>query len=137
MCMAAGCTAFLTKPIKQEVLLQAIKEHSIAASPSLQEESGLVRPLAKSKISNRIPDYLKNCRQSVIEIQDALDRVDFETVTILGHNMSGSGGMFGFQAITDIGAALQLAAERADTDASRKWVSELSSYLQSVETISD
>ena len=27
-CMAAGCTAFLTKPIKQEVLLQTIKDHS-------------------------------------------------------------------------------------------------------------
>ena len=50
--------------------------------------------------------------------------------------MSGSGGMFGFQAITDIGAALQLAAENADTDASRKLAGELSSYLQGVETIS-
>ena len=29
MCLAAGCTAFLTKPIKQEVLLQAIREHSM------------------------------------------------------------------------------------------------------------
>jgi DNA-binding response OmpR family regulator len=35
----AGCTAFLTKPIKQEVLLQAIKEHSIVAPPSSKEES--------------------------------------------------------------------------------------------------
>ena len=33
-CMAAGCTAFLTKPIKQEVLLQAIKDRSMVA-PSL------------------------------------------------------------------------------------------------------
>ena len=32
MCLAAGCTAFLTKPIKQEVLLQAIREHSIASA---------------------------------------------------------------------------------------------------------
>ena len=40
MCLAAGCTAFLTKPIKQEVLLQAIREHSTAASPSSQEEGG-------------------------------------------------------------------------------------------------
>src|SRR4029077_4826299 len=31
MCLAAGCTAYLSKPIKQEVLLQAIKEHSIVA----------------------------------------------------------------------------------------------------------
>ena len=95
-----------------------------------------VLAVVKANISDRIPAYLQNCRQNVIDIEDALDRVDFETVTILGHNMSGSGGMFGFQAITDIGAALQQAAESADTDASRKWVGELSSYLQSVETIS-
>jgi hypothetical protein len=51
--------------------------------------------------------------------------------------MSGSGGAFGFQAITDIGVALQQAAESGDTDASRKWVGELSSYLDRIETISD
>jgi hypothetical protein len=57
------------------------------------------------------------------------DRVDFETVKFLGHQMRGSGSAFGFQAITDIGAAIRQAAESADTDASRKWVGELSSYL--------
>jgi PAS domain S-box-containing protein len=30
-CLEAGCTAFLSKPIKQEVLLQTIKEHSMIA----------------------------------------------------------------------------------------------------------
>jgi HPt (histidine-containing phosphotransfer) domain-containing protein len=68
---------------------------------------------------------------------DALDRVDFETVKFLGHQMRGSGGAYGFDAITDIGAALQQAAESADTDASRKWVGELSNYLDRVESISD
>jgi HPt (histidine-containing phosphotransfer) domain-containing protein len=68
---------------------------------------------------------------------DALDRGDFETVEFLGHGMRGAGGMFGFQAITDIGAALEQAAESADADASRKWVDELSRYLDRVEVISD
>jgi len=140
MCLAAGCTAFLTKPIKQEVLLQAIKENSIVAPPSSKEESSrmdtiLVR--ANPKFADRIPAYLKNCRQNGIAMLDALDRVDFETVKFLGHQMRGSGGAYGFQAITDIGAALQQAAESADTDASRKWVGELSNYLDRVETISD
>jgi len=36
-CLAAGCTAFLTKPIKQDVLLQAIKEHSLPAPLDLVE----------------------------------------------------------------------------------------------------
>ena len=140
MCLAAGCTAFLTKPIKQEVLLQAIKDRSIGAPPSSKEESSrmdtiLVR--ANPKFADRIPAYLQNCRQNGIAMLDALDRVDFETVTSLGHQMRGSGAMFGFQAITNIGGALQQAAESADTDASRKWVGELSSYLDRVEIISD
>jgi HPt (histidine-containing phosphotransfer) domain-containing protein len=91
----------------------------------------------KSKSADRIPAYLQNCKQNVIVMRDALDRVDFETVTSLGHQMRGSGAMFGFQAITDIGAALQQAAESADTDGSRKWVDELSNYLDGAKTISN
>jgi HPt (histidine-containing phosphotransfer) domain-containing protein len=134
-CLAAGCTAFLTKPIKQEVLLQAIKEHSSVAPPAAKAESGqkgTVPVPAAHRFADRIPAYLQNLRQNVITMLDALDRVDFETVSILGHNMRGSGGAYGFQAITDIGAGLEQAAESADTDASRKWVGELSSYLERV-----
>jgi CheY-like chemotaxis protein len=139
-CMAAGCTAYLTKPIKQDVLLQAIKEHSIVAPPSSGEESSRKETAfsdTKLQFADRIPVFLQNCRQNVIAMLDALDRGDFGTVEFLGHGMRGAGGMFGFQAITDIGAALEQAAESADTDASRKWMVELSQYLDRVEIISD
>jgi PAS domain S-box-containing protein len=140
MCLAAGCTAFLTKPIKQEVLLQAIKERSIVATPSSKGQSSrmdtiLVR--AEPKFADLIPVFLQNCRKNVIAMLDALDRGDFETVETLGHGMRGAGGSYGFQAITDIGAALEQAADSADTDTSRKWVGELSRYLDRVEIIFD
>ena len=96
----------------------------------------LIRLRVKSKSANRIPAYLQNCRQNVIAMLDALDRGDFETVESLGHGMKGAGGSFGFDAITDIGAALEQAAASADTDTSRKWVGELSSYLDRVELVS-
>jgi CheY-like chemotaxis protein/HPt (histidine-containing phosphotransfer) domain-containing protein len=139
-CMAAGCTAYLTKPIKQEVLLQAIKELALVAPPSSQEESSrkdaiLVR--ANPKFADLIPGFLQNRRQDVIAMLDALDRGNFEIVESLGHGMKGAGNSYGFQAITDIGAALEQTAESADTDASRKWVGELSRYLDRVEIISD
>ncbi len=137
-CLAAGCTAFLTKPIKQEVLLQAIREHSIVAPPPSKEESSQPAQIlrrANPKFANRIPAYLQNCRQNAILMLDALDRGDFGTVTGLGHQMSGSGGMFGFPAITDIGVALEQAGESADTDASRMWVRKLSSYLDGIEVV--
>src|ERR1700676_3885253 len=135
-CLAAGCTAFLTKPIKQEVLLHAIKEHSLAALTSPGEVGNRIDPIllrAVPKFADRIPAYLQNCRQNVVVMLDALDRVDFETVTSLGHQMRGSGGSYGFQAITDISAALQEAAESADANVSRKCVGELSNYLDGID----
>jgi len=137
-CIAAGCTAYLTKPIKQEVLLQAIMELAVVAPPSSQEESSrkdtiLVR--ANPKFADLIPGFLQNRRQDVSAMLDALDRGDFETVESLGHGMKGAGRSYGFQAITDIGAALERAAESVDNDASRKWVGELSRYLDRVEVV--
>jgi len=51
--------------------------------------------------------------------------------------MKGAGGMWGFQGITDIGAALEQAAESADNEGSRKWVGELTRYLDRVEIVYD
>ena len=139
-CLAAGCTAFLTKPIKQDALLQAIKEHSIAVQPLSNEESSRKVPLLKranSIIADLTPEFLQNRRQDVITMLGALDRGDFETVASLGHGMKGAGGSYGFQTITDIGAALEQAAKSADNDTSRKWVAELSNYLDRVEIVYD
>jgi PAS domain S-box-containing protein len=139
MCLAAGCTAFLTKPIKQEVLLRAIKERFLIAPLIVKEKNGRIDAVVarmNNKFAERIPAYLQNCRQNAHLMLAALDVVDFETVTFLGHQMSGSGGMFGFQEITDIGAAVEQAARGADTDAARKCVNELVSCLDRVASIS-
>ena len=92
---------------------------------------------AEPKFADLIPVFLQNCRQNVIAMLDALDRGDFETVGSLGHGMKGAGGSWGFQGITDIGTALERAAESADNEGSRKWVDELSRYLDRVEIIFD
>ena len=138
-CMAAGCTAYLTKPIKQEALLQAIKDCSPIA-PSAESESGRKPPIlvrANPKFADLIPGFLEHRRLNVIVMQDALDRGDFETVAMLGHGMRGAGGSYGFPAITDIGAALEQAAASVDNAVSRKWIAELSSYLDRVEVTFD
>ena len=130
-CLAAGCTAYLTKPIKQDVLLQAIKDHSkVKASPlpsAGAPEPGVSR--AAQRLAEQTPAYLENCRLNVIAMLAALDCGDFQAVTILGHNLRGSGGSFGFQMITDIGAGLEESADLSDSLVSRRWVGELSSYL--------
>jgi len=135
-CLAAGCTAFLTKPIKQEVLLQAIKDRLKGAPPLSNEENiqnqEFVLPKSP-KIAARIPVFLRNRRNDVITMLAALARDDLKTVERLGHSMRGTGASYGFQAITDIGTAIEREASIADTEASRHWVGELSTYLKHVE----
>ena len=134
-CLAAGCTAYLTKPIKEDVLLRAIRDYSAARAPapSAADDPGDRSSRASRQLAERTPAYLQNCRSNVVTMIAALDRADFVTVTILGHNLRGSGGGFGFQAITDIGAGLEQAADAADIGASRKWLGELSGYLDRIE----
>jgi PAS domain S-box-containing protein len=139
-CLAAGCTAFLTKPIKQELLLQAIHERSLVPLAPPKEEPGrkdtfLIR--ANPKFADLIPGFLQNRRQDVLTMLEALKRGDFQTVQRLGHDMKGVGCSYGFDTITDIGAALEESAGASDTGTSRMWAGELSRYLDGVEVVLD
>ncbi|MEN9579192.1 MAG: hypothetical protein RJA70_2201, partial [Pseudomonadota bacterium] len=138
-CLAAGCTAFLTKPIKQEVLLQAIIDRFIVAAPAFKEESVPKNParVTSPMLAAQIPAFLEHRREDVLTMLAALNQGDFETVARLGHDMKGSGASFGFQAITDIGAALEHEARAPGTGTSRLVIlqgclSELSTYLKGV-----
>jgi CheY-like chemotaxis protein/HPt (histidine-containing phosphotransfer) domain-containing protein len=136
--VAAGCTAYLTKPIKQDVLLQAIREHSFAPAsrrPSGRENTIVVH--ANPQFADLIPEFLENRRRDVVAMTDALDLNDFGIVEHLGHGMKGAGGSWGFPQITDIGAALEQAAAIADDTGSRKWIGELTRYLDRVAVIYD
>jgi PAS domain S-box-containing protein len=135
MCLAAGCTVFLTKPIKQDFLLQAIRENSgksaAKVTPVVTELHTLHVP-QNSKLAARVPIFLQNCRENVVTMNQALHWGDFQTIAFLGHGMRGAGGMFGFSEITEIGGALEEAAGHADFAAAAQLVEALSLYLDAV-----
>jgi CheY-like chemotaxis protein len=133
-CLAAGCTAFLTKPIKQQVLLQAIRENSLTAlsSPVVASPKRDLAAHIHPRLAARIPAFLQNRRQDVVALENSLSRGDYESVERLAHSMKGAGASFGFQTITQIGAALEQEAQRGDRSASHKSVEDLSTYLDSL-----
>ncbi|MCA1662846.1 MAG: response regulator, partial [Myxococcales bacterium] len=131
--VAAGCTAYLTKPIKQAVLLEAIRTYSVVAHASSLSTEILMEPMAG--IAALVPGYLDNRRADVTTLQEAVERNDFGAVGRLGHSMRGAGSSYGFPLITEIGAALEEAAAAGDGVASRKWIAELADYLGRVRLI--
>ena len=88
-------------------------------------------------LADLIPGFLDNRRKDITAMRKALERGDFETVRTLGHSMKGSGGGYGFDAVTDIGAALEQAATGKNSDEIRLRVDDLSVYLDHVEVICD
>ena len=89
------------------------------------------------EIAELIPGFLENRRKDIAAMLDAVQRGEFETVRVLGHSMKGAGGGYGFDAITEIGAALEQAAQQRNAAEIRNRVNELSCYLDRVEVISD
>ena len=92
---------------------------------------------ADPAIAELIPGFLQNRRKDIAAMLDAVQRGDFESVQVLGHSMKGDGGGYGFDAITEIGAALEQAAKQRNAVEIRDRVHELSRYLDQVEVISD
>jgi HPt (histidine-containing phosphotransfer) domain-containing protein len=112
-------------------LLRAIRETMETArrSPFAVRRSTLAKPGLNARIAAHVPAYLQNCQENVAAILTALGRNDLGSVTYLAHNMRGSGGAFGFDAITDIATELEAAAVMADRAGSVAAANALSAFL--------
>lgn len=79
--------------------------------------------------------FFENRWSDIEKIYEALASGDYETARVLGHSMKGSGGGYGFDAITDMGSAIEIAAKNQDEPEVRKQLTELSTYLELVEVL--
>ncbi|HET8580382.1 MAG TPA: Hpt domain-containing protein [Nitrospiraceae bacterium] len=86
-------------------------------------------------LKDLVPGFLNNRRKDVIAINQALETGNFDEIQILGHKMKGDGGGYGFDAISEIGAALEQAAKNQDPAKIQRCAGELSDYVERVEVV--
>ena len=79
-----------------------------------------------------VPEYLDGRRRDCAEIGHLLASGDMGRIQTLGHRMKGSGGSFGFDEISEIGEAVESAAQIADAEGIRSAVGRLERYLATV-----
>ena len=83
-----------------------------------------------------VPVFIAHKREDAHAIVAAIARTDYESLSKLGHRIRGEGGSYGFEELTEIGAALEIAAKGRDP-AIRKSAEELTTYLDSVDIVYD
>ncbi|MBF0260753.1 MAG: Hpt domain-containing protein [Magnetococcales bacterium] len=81
------------------------------------------------------PGYLENRRKDLEQMPQALASGDFNLLRTLGHRMKGSGAGYGFDAISEIGRAIEEAAKRDDPSGVEYGVAELAAYLERLEVV--
>jgi histidine phosphotransfer protein HptB len=82
-----------------------------------------------------IPDFLTRKRADLETMKGALESGDLATIASVGHKIKGEGGSFGFDTLSEIGAALEQCGKRGDRDSAKRLVSDLSEYLGKVDVV--
>lgn len=80
-------------------------------------------------LKDLIPGFLQTRHEDVAAITAALEAGDWDAVYILGHSMKGSGGGYGFDEISAIGAVIETAAKAKDAAAAKTGAARLADYL--------
>ena len=82
-----------------------------------------------------VADYIDRCRAELPALHTALDGSDFEHMRIYGHRLRGTGGAYGFPALTEIGGSIEQAARARDEARLRKQIAALEAFLCRVDVV--
>ncbi len=84
-------------------------------------------------LEDLIPGYMSNRNKDIIAMRACLRTGDFEKIRTIGHSMKGSGGGYGFDAITDLGDQIENAALVSDASGIDQAIQKLEDYINRVE----
>ncbi len=84
-----------------------------------------------------IPDYLESRREELPLLRDAVSQGDFETLRGYGHKLKGSGGGYGLDRISEIGARLESFTKASDMKSIVTVIDELDDFINRVEVVAE
>lgn len=83
-------------------------------------------------LEDLIPGFMQRRREDVASLRASLSAGRWEDIRISGHSMKGTGGGYGFEEISAIGAALETAATTRDEAETSRLIERLEQYLDDV-----
>ncbi len=120
-CMKCGCSYYLSKPVKEEVLLKAVRQYlgsDLSSATAIQgDEAGIgavptkintnggdriISRLADNpRVMKILPEFIEGLPHKVNAMVDLLSRNDLAELQKVVHQLRGAGGGYGFDLITE------------------------------------
>jgi len=86
-------------------------------------------------LATLVPRFMENRRLDLVALKGALADGDFNTIQSIGHAIKGTGGGYGFHAISALGKELEDCGKNQDGVGATQWVEALDGYLAQVEVL--
>ncbi len=86
-------------------------------------------------LEDLIPGFLENRANDCSKLEAAVADNDLATLQSLGHNLKGVGGGYGFETMSEIGAAIETAAKESNISGIPPLIQQLAEYLENIEVV--
>lgn len=85
------------------------------------------------ELADIVPGYLDRRREELAVLREAVADRDFAALRVMGHNLKGTGGGYGFEPISDFGKRLEQAGLTGDLSGASAAIDALGAYLERIE----
>tara|TARA_B100000683_G_C12130294_1_gene407355 strand:+ start:307 stop:585 length:279 start_codon:yes stop_codon:yes gene_type:complete len=75
--------------------------------------------------------YINHTSKELDKIKNQLNLASLDSIRTFGHNIKGSGGMYGFNEVTELGLLIETAAKEGNLDSIKSNLELLEDFLQS------
>lgn len=113
-CEQAGFVTHLAKPISRLQLCQEVRKHMSLVDKGVTHMSSQPKeppPYTDPELRPIIEGIMKRLPERFLEIRQAIDRKDWETISMAAHRLKGTLGGCGFRKLSDIAASLETEAK--------------------------
>jgi hypothetical protein len=134
--LKAGCTDYLSKPVRREHLLKMVAHYLNPISGDAIERTppGLRSTSTEKEILAFLNEYIGQLPTFVAELLSSIERGALDDLAQKSHNLRGTGGLYGLMPITDAAGRVEdLINAGAPVEAISAEVSRLIDVLRSVE----
>ena len=139
-CIESGCSEYLTKPIRQDLLLTRMaalltgKAIDVAEelTPIPEDPTGPLiseLPIENPQFAELVCEFIQRAQEKLAELQSAHATNNNDKMAKLAHWMKGSGGMAGFPQLTECARELEYVVKKTDTKAIEQNLSALESLV--------
>ena len=82
-----------------------------------------------SALAELLPQYFALCQKDLEQLKDACEFRRFGEIRVLGHNLKGSGGAYGFPELSRLGAEIEAAAKAGNEADVRSGIAQFAAFL--------